>query len=386
MKIGVLLNHYEPHQVPHVVPFAFALSALRSDWEVHILCSTEEEAAFTADIAELYPNHNCQIKQLSVPLSARIIDPLVQKVAFYRKVAVQKANVKLFATFDALLVPEMTSLSLRNNPLTAHVKLIFTGHGAGDGYNQKIGMYDPRIELFDLVLFPGRRLVDELVALGRLKKTPYGVVGYPKLELSKQKTGQKLFNNDRPTVLYNPTQNRKATSWHHFGTDVLDYFQASDEFNLIFAPHVLLFKRPWSRGSGLPRRYCSTDTMLVDTGSRASVDMSYIHAADIYLGDLSSQVYEFIANPRPCVFLDPFGRDYQNNSAFRSWSFGPVVRDIKDLGSALRDASFEFEKYEPAQKTSRDLNFAQSTQAASVRGAQVIAEFLDKGKVSKQWL
>lgn len=381
MRIGVLLNHYEPHQVPHVAPFAFALSLLRPDWHVHILCSSDAEEAFSREIGALFPDHKCQIDRLSVPFLAQLIDPLVRQVVFYRKVAVQKANMDLFGTFDALIVPEMTSLSLRNDPRTKNVKLVFTGHGVGDGYNQSIGMFDPRIEQFDLALFPGQRIVNELKELGRLQNTPHAIVGYPKLEIAENRPDESLFANDRKTVLFNPTQNPKATCWHKFGTDVLDFFMESDDYNLIFAPHVLLFKRSWSRGARLPKRYRSTDTVLIDKGSRASVDLTYLNAADIYLGDLSSQVYEFITKPRPCVFLDPIGVDYHNNPAFRSWSFGPVVQDVSTLGTALEQAVSGFEDYRVKQETARDLNFSQSKEPASTRGAKAIAAFLETGGV-----
>jgi len=383
MRIGFLLNHYQPHQVPHIAPFAFALSVRRPDWSVELLCSTAAEAEFAAEIGALHPGHHAEIRWLRVPVFARLVDPLVRKVAFYRKIAVQKANMSLFAGFDALVVPEMTSLALRHDTRTAGVKLIFTGHGAGDGYNQQVGMFDPRIDDFDLAILPGRRIAEELTALGRFMATPYAIAGYPKLELGART--QRFFDNDRPTVLFNPTQNRKATCWHRFGTDVLDYFYRSDEFNLIFAPHVLLFLRPWSRGAWLPRRYRSTDTVLIDKGSRASVDMSYLRAADVYLGDLSSQTYEFVSQPRPCVFLDPIGVDYRDNPAFRSWSFGPVVRDIADLGPALQQATGEFERYRPAQEAARDRQFALDPVPASARGAEIIAEFLETGGVADKW-
>lgn len=384
MRVGFVLNHYAPHQVPHIAPTAFALSRLRPDWQVEILCSTEAERAFSQEIGQAYDGHQVVLRDLRTPFLTRLIDPVMRQVAFYRKRAVQEANTDLFAQFDALVVPEMTSLALRRMPQMAGVRLIFTGHGAGDGYNQQIGMFDPRIDEFDLALLPGRRIVDELTALGRFRTTPYAIAGYPKLELRAEQS--RLFDNDRPTVLYNPTQNRNATSWHQFGRQVLDFFYDSDAFNLIFAPHVLLFRRAWSRGARLPAQYRSTDTVLIDKGSRASVDMTYLNAADLYLGDLSSQVYEFINQPRPCVFLDPIGVEHRDNPAFRTWSFGPVVREIRDLGPALDAALTGFETYRPVQEAARDYNFAQDPRPASARAAEILAGFLETGEVAAQWL
>ena len=387
VRIGFLLNHYAPHQVPHVAPTAFALSRLQPNWHVEIMCSTAAEAAFAAEIATLYPGQGAVISRLRVPLFARAVDPLVRQVAFYRKLAVQRANVRRFAGFDALVVPEMTSLSLRADPRMAGVRLIFTGHGAGDGHGRAVGMFDPRIDGFDLVLLPGPRIADELTALGRFAHARQAVVGYPKLEIAALGRGRDLFGNGRPTVLYNPTQTRAASSWYRLGPAVLDFFLAQDEYNLIFAPHVLLFRRSWTRGARLPRRFRSPHVdpkrVLIDPGSRASVDMTYLQAADIYLGDLSSQVYEFIARPRPCVFLDPWGIDHRGNPAFRSWSFGSVVRDIAGLGAALGCAVDEFPCYRPVQEAARDRNFAPSPVPASTRSAMAIASFVETGGVTK---
>lgn len=383
MRIGFVLNHYAPHQVPHVAPLAFALSMHRPDWRVQIMCSTRAELDFARDIGLSYAGHKADLIPLRVPLISRLADPVIRQFAFYRKVAVQKANLATFSACDALVVPEITSLALRKTPEMVRTKLIFCGHGAGDGYNQQVGMFDPRLDNFDLVLLPGQRIARELTELGRFQYTPYAIAGYAKLELGS--VPRRLFANDRPTVLYNPTQNRAATSWHRFGTDVLDFFNKSTEYNLIFAPHVLLFQRAWSRGARLPLRYRSTDHVKIDKGSRASVDMTYLSAADVYLGDLSSQVYEFIDRPRPCVFLDPIGVEDTNTAAFRTWSFGPVVRRIEELEGALQRSIQNFEDYRPIQEEARDDNFAQSDRPASDRGAEIIAEFVETGKVAGKW-
>lgn len=385
-QIGVLLNHYEPHQVPHVAPYGFALSRLRPDWRVRILCSTRAEAEFAAEIGALHPGHKASIERIRAPLWAELIDPVARRVAFTRKVAVQRANAALFAEFDALLVPELTSLALREDPRLTGVKLIFTGHGAGDSYRSTIGMFDPRVSRFDLVLLQGPMIAGELVALGRFDKTPYAVAGYPKFELTGG-GGARLFDNDLPTVLYNPTQSPEKTSWHRFGHQVLEFFaDHADRYNLIFAPHVLLFKRAWSKGARFRKPSHVPPNMLIDLGSRASVDMTYLRAADIYLGDQSSQIYEFINWPRPAAFLNAHGYEWQGNPAFLSWQFGPVLDRAEDLEAGLQSAMADFEtRYRPVQEAARDRAFLQGDEPASTRGARAIAEFVETGRLGPEW-
>jgi hypothetical protein len=378
-RVGFILNHYDVHQVPHVVPYAFELSRLYDDIEVQLLCSSKKEADFAAEIAAGYEGHRCTIKVLPVPLLIRLLDPLLSKVVFARKSFVLSHNVKTLAGFDVLVVPEMTSLALKKKPGFEHIKMVRTSHGAGD---RPGGSLNKRMGQFDLALLPGRKYADRLEELGYLPREKAAVCGYPKFEaMAHLGVGRKkLFENDRPVVVYNPHHTALQSSWHQMGEQVLDYFYQSREYNLIFAPHTVLFKRAWSKGARLPAKYKSTDNVLIDTGSRASSDMTYLRAGDIYLGDSSSQVYEFLENPRPCVFLNAHQADWQGDAYYRHWTFGPVIDDVGDLDAALKQAVAEQARFEPVQAKAVDYTFAKSDKTAGERGARAIARLLESGE------
>ncbi|MEM1314789.1 MAG: hypothetical protein AAGI51_09570 [Pseudomonadota bacterium] len=384
MRVAALLNHDAPHQVPHCAPFAFALSVLRPDWDVAILCSSEAEADFAADIGRLHPGHACRIERLRVPAWARALDPVARHVAFVRKSAVQRANLDRLSRLDALITPEKTSLNLRRDPRMGGVRLIWTGHGAGDRYAQ-FGAFDPRIDAFDLTLLPGPGLARRMRDAGLLRGAPYAIVGYPKLELAAPaRAAPPVFDNGRPTALYNPTQNREGSSWHRHGRAVLEVFARQDRWNLIFAPHVVLFSRSLTKGARFPRGLADGPGLRVDRGSRASVDMTYLSQADLYLGDMSSQIYEFIARPRPAVFIDPFEDDRPRD--FPSWRFGPVIRGADELEAALTHAVEDFERYRPIQEAAAAERFAVHDAPASVCGARAAAAFLETGRVEPRFL
>ena len=57
--------------------------------------------------------------------------------------------------------------------------------------------------------------------------------------------------------------------------------------------------------------------------------MTYMLAADIYLGDVSSQVYEFLLEPRPCIFLNGHNVPWQDNPYYSHWTLGQVIDDVK---------------------------------------------------------
>lgn len=345
--------------------------------------------AYAQKIAGLFRDHRVTMSLLKVPLLFRLFDPLLRQFTFLRKRAVQEANTAKLATYDALIVPELTSLALKRAPQMEGVRLIFTGHGAGDLYHNPFGMFDERVDRFDLVLLQGRRIAQAMATEGRLERTNHAVVGYPKCE-TVPRTPLRLFDDNKPVVVYNPTQNPHGSSWHRFGPEVLDRLTARTDLNVIFAPHALLFKRGWTRGARLPARFRNHPGFRVDLGSQASFDMTYLRAADLYLGDQSSQVYEFINNPRPCVFLNPGIDDWQGNPSFRSWTFGPVVDDLANLDAAIDDALSGFDRWRPAQQAAleddaiaADAPFADAP--ASERGARVIVEYLERGAVSAAW-
>ena len=69
--------------------------------------------------------------------------------------------------------------------------------------------------------------------------------------------------------------------------------------------------------------------------SQPRSDMTYIMSADAYIGDVSSQVYEFLIQPRPCLFLNAFRVDWHNNPAFKCWHLGQVIDSPDQFPSAV---------------------------------------------------
>lgn len=379
MNVAFLLNHYDIHQVPHIVPYAFELTRRHRDLDAVILAATEDELAFARQIGEGYPGHRTGFERLRIPLMASALDLLLSKFVFVRKSVLLAANKDRLRQFDALVSPEMTSLSLRAKPGFEAVKMIFSGHGSGD--NRLYGSFDRRIGMFDLALLPGRKHAELLKEDGHLPPDRYAITGYPKFEAADHLGVKRraFFDNARPAVVYNPHHNVALSSWPRMGIEVLDFFYASPDYNLIFAPHVLLFKRSWGSGASLPEAYRDTDNVRLDPSSRYSSDMTYLRSADIYLGDVSSQVYEFVEQPRPCVFLNGHGLDPADPS-YAHWSFGPVIDDVDRLGEALDDAKRNHAAYAPAQRERFAYTFMTGEVPASIRGADIIAEFLATGE------
>ena len=97
---------------------------------------------------------------------------------------------------------------------------------------------------FDLILLSGNKVRDRMLAEGLITPANHRIVGYPKFDtLSTSQPLARLFDNGRPTVLYNPHFDPRLSSWYTMGPAILDWFAGQSRFNLVFAPHVMLFKR-----------------------------------------------------------------------------------------------------------------------------------------------
>ncbi|WP_136162399.1 hypothetical protein [Sphingomonas flavalba] len=381
-QVGFLFNHEAPHQVAHSLPIALALSRLRPDIAVHIFHAGGAVADEVRRLAGATP-HRCTVTELSVrSRAARLAARLAGDNAPFARIALLRDNVDRFAGLAALVVPEKTSLLLKTRFGLPNLRIVHTRHGAGD---RAIG-FDKASGGFDFVLVSGPKIRDRLLAAGLVRPGGYAIVGYPKFDLlADRPPPPDPFGNGRPTVVYNPHPSPHLSSWYRMGQAILAYFRRSTDFNLIFAPHVMLFRKRLAvsidrlavaRVGRVAADHYRADNMLIDLGSRASVDMTHMRAADIYLGDASSQVYEFLWKPRPCVFVDAHRTAWRGNPDFDHMRAGPVVADIPALDRALRQAQADHARYAPVQRAMFANSFALTDQPSALRAAHALSEWL----------
>lgn len=354
LAIGVLAVG-EPHQLLHVLGPAVALS--RAGHDVCILVTTDWHEAI---IARHAPDAGLRIKRLiGWRRGAAIGAKIRRKWTLY-------ANLLTLRRFDILLTPEMTSSILRERRLFGGL-LVHVMHGAGDREVEG----NERAMNFDLVLVAGEKTRDQLIALGQVRPENCLVTGYPKFDLI---TGQSLrfFDNDRPVVLYNPHFRDDLSSWPAMGAGLVEAFAASPDFNLIVAPHIRLAGTMRRQVEALAARPLPAN-IRIDPGSLHSINMDYTSSADIYLGDVSSQVYEFLRKPRPCVFLDPRGTaDWRENPYYRHWTFGRVATGVDQAMAFLRSAAGDHGGYLAAQHAGFGQSICPAGKPASARIAEAI--------------
>ena len=380
MKIGFLFNHDALHQVRHTAPVIVELAREARAAVTILTSSPAQEAAVRALIGEAAAR--VTFVALTTGPIARALDAGLRWIVPFRRIAILRENLAAFAALDVLVVPETTSLMLRDRFGLDALKLVWIPHGAGD---RSIGFRD-EIRRFDLVLLSGEKVRDRMLAEGLITSANHAITGYPKFDTIPDDTpAPPLFATPRPTVLYNPHFDPLLSSWYDWGRDIVRWFAQQDGFNLIVAPHVMLYRRRWHASvehrrvalrRGVPRALADAATVLVDPGSEASIDMTYTRAADIYLGDASSQIYEWIARPRPAIFLNPGRIDWRGNPSFAHWHLGDVIDRIADLPAALDRAIVEPDRYRAAQEQAFARTFSVTGNSAAARAAAaILAQF-----------
>ena len=295
----------------------------------------------------------------------------MQRLGMFKDM-VMRDNAAELNGYDAIFAVENTVASLRRLGVT-HPRLIYSPHGFGD----RARGFVPRIAAFDLVLLAGPKTAARMLEAGLVREGGYALTGSVKLETADRidRTSTLPFNAPRRTVLYNAHKEPKLTSWQRFIEPMLAGFAADRSMNLIVAPHIKMFRR---RDEGLRDQWRdrSTDNVLVDPGSDRSVDMSYAAAADIYVGDVSSQVYEFLATPRPCVFLNAHRIDWQDDPSFAHWHLGDVVDDPAEFMAAIRAASARHTLYRDRQQAMAQASLGDTSPGAAARAADAVMSFL----------
>jgi hypothetical protein len=375
MKVGFLFNHDALHQIRHTAPVIAEIVRFPHVEAVVLTSSPAQEAQVRALLGPAASA--VRFVALGVGPLAAGLDRLLRFVAPFRRIATLRENLPVFAALDVLVVPETTSLLLRDRFGLTHPKFVWIPHGAGD---RSVG-FRPVMRGFDLVLLSGAKVRDRMLAAGLITPDNHAIVGYPKFDTIGTAAPSRLFANDRPTVLYNPHFDPRLSSWYTMGGAVLDWFASQSRYNLIVAPHVMLAQRRlhasvehrvlrWRRD--IAARYATLPHIHVDMGSEASVDMTYTRAADIYLGDVSSQIYEWIATPRPAIFLNATGVAWERDPDFAHWHLGEVVSDPAALPAALDRAVLEPDRYRAAQEAAFAATFSRTDQPASRRAAAAI--------------
>lgn len=381
-RICFLFNHDQTHQLAHSLPIALAMIQ-EGAHEVVLAVSTD---GLEQEIRRQSGNTLSKAAIVRLDLTnatSRRADWLLSGMLPVRKLLIYRDNLEFFQSFDALVVSEKSSLLLKTR-YGLKLPIIHTRHGAGDrdiGFNRESAV-------FDFVLVAGSKIRDRLIQQAGVEPDRIAIVGYSKFDLCGENKADIAFADPSlPTVIYNPHPSPHLSSWYRDGKAVLHAFKDQNRYNLIFAPHVMLFARRWvltvdKLSVAAVRKpdpqLLQASNIHIDLGSSASNDMRYTNRAEIYLGDVSSQIYEFLYRPRPCLFLNSHNVDWQDQASYLHWRAGPVIDSPDAIIAAVDHAVAHHVDYAAVQRALLDTTFSVSEIPAPIRAAKAINEFLAK--------
>lgn len=356
----------QAHQVLHSLTIAVELARGWPQYEVHLVATDAEQLSYIDTALE---------RLGGAPVKTRLLGPAWLRKVRLRgsstppKAAMLLANLMAFAGYDAVVTPERTTALIRRLGVRRPA-LIYTQHGAGD----RGGTFEPRLGLFDVACAPGPKYYHRMIDNGLVEPDRCAIIGYPKFDAVEALSPhpQSPFSDERPVVVYNPHFDFGISSWPAWGLKVLQHFAENDRYNLIFAPHIRLFELLGPEGRATLAPFHNHPRIHIDLGGPAAIDMTYTRVADLYLGDASSQVYEFLRTLKPTAFLNAHAVDWREDESHRHWHYGPVVERIETLGSVLDEAFATHATYIDAQRAGMAETFALDGPSSSRRAAEVI--------------
>lgn len=380
-QVMFLFNHDAAHQAAHTAGIMGELAASKPQLDV---VAATGNPAIERQIRDLIPASQAQAVRwldLSLPRLWDQLLALPNKIAPVIRLARLHRNIDAFSKADIIVSPERTCLRVKRRLVRNYgskaTRFAYVPHGSGD----RNVAYNPELVQFDYYLLSGQKLIDEMVAHGLATAEDCHLIGYAKFDVAGDTPKAKLFDNDRPTIVYNPHFDPKLSSWFDHGPEFLRWVAGqSDRFNCVFAPHVMLFRKKLhispeykiSRNRPeIPAEAYAAENILIDTDSPRLFDMTYTNSADIYVGDVSSQIYEFLKQARPAYFIDAAE---QGQDAYQFWQNGPVVKDIPQLEHVLINHAEVGKTYRTTQERLFDYTInIDPERSAAQRGADVLA-------------
>lgn len=359
--------------IHHIYHFITVAIELAKNNDVSILTFPSKHLFLKKELHRL-DGDNVKIEMLSTNFFTNITETLTKKKIPRASVWMIKNREYIAKNFDAVIFSDFIHhkfVTYNNGGVLPNTFKL--NHGIpGRAYAFKEDLKD-----FEFQFLLGS-FHKEQMAKKKLLSENYEIIGYPKLDaINKEKI--KFFKNKKTTVLYSPHFDEEFSSWYKKGKEILEFFYNKKDYNLIFAPHVQLFnKRKGVSQKEISDKFYKCDHIHIDLGSQNSVDMTYTKMADVYLGDVSSQIYEFIIEPRPCIFLNLHQYKWKENLDFRFWKCGDVIDNLEDLNKTLQTQSQEFENHykEIQQKINTENFYTEPNSTASQRAARAIIKYL----------
>jgi len=372
-KTVIFLYLHGLHQLYHSVTTALELSNLNKNIRVLLLSCNREHTQQLERAKRGYPHvSNVEIIELNQPFRYKYLN--FKKKSYPSVNAMVKRAKKYMKDADVVVTTSHGLVKMFKKFKISGPKVIIMKHGCGD----RAYSFDEAYSDFDLVLLGGEHHRKVMLEKNISTESQLKVIGYPKFDfpVNLESIKSKIFKTNKPIVLYNPHWKPQFSSYNLYAKFILEYFKNNNDYNLIFAPHILIKHWKTHYKYNIDFDNYKSASIHIDFGSHYSTDNSYTRLADIYIGDVSSLVYEFIAlKPRPCIFLNAHNIKWKNNLYYRFWELGFVVEKQSDFDTIFK-SSINNNTFEELQKTRIKEYMDLSEVSSSKRAAQAISDFI----------
>lgn len=351
--------------IPHLWPIAEALAQAAPALPIDLWVSTAVHERLLGRWSAPFPAMRLRRAPgfRAVPLAEDGRNPVLpSKLPMLARLAPRLLGAR------AVVCAEQTSLWLPTVLPWGLPPFVKTSHGAGSISARD----DRRRRAATLTLVPS---VSEREAFLRRGFDPARIAatGYIKSSFRHRTPARALFPDARPTLVYAPHWQRHRSSWWAWGRAIVAMLAAQQRWNVILAPHQRLVEMDPEVPAVLGAA-AAAPHVHADWRSFAMVDGSYMAAADLYLGDTSSQVMEFLARPRPCLFLNAQAIDWRATDDHDFWECGDVIDRLDDLAAAIDAAPERHPPYAARQRALAGAALGATDAGAPGRAAALILE------------
>ena len=360
---------YRPgiHHLFHSLYIAIEFSKIQDEYEVAILnTGLDLHKTIKLEISK----HNAKINYINRSLLFSVLNKTYKNVIRFNKDIIRESDVILTASWG---IPRfLQQYNLRDRVV------IFTRHGANIGDNE----YDKGLPEYDCVFITSEKMYDQLKELSILiNLKSYLRIEYCKFDYLFNNPGleKNLFDNDLPVILYNPHFQKHRSSLYNAGEKIIDAIVKSNKYNVILSPHPLVNK--WHFLDRIKLKFPKSDKLIKDWSSIHQVNFDYMRKADVYLGDTSSSIYEWLYFNKPMILYDSHDVDWKNVPFYEFWNWGYVVDNPEDLMARLDRIMKGSDPFKKVRQEAKNYAFGEVDGKASYRAAMKLYKYLKEKNI-----
>ncbi len=254
------------------------------------------------------------------------------------------------------------------------IKHVQVFHGTSD----KPFNFHKSLKYYDLIVVPGKKMREDIIARGLAEDGKIKIVGYPKLDsflnsdFDKDAFLKDLgIKNNKKIVLYSPTWD-DPDNYSSFKRFISVVVRGLKEFNVIVKPHPNILKyRPWQI---LKAFLIKRKNVRIYPGKMNIIPLMSV--SDIMLTDISTVSHEYLAFDKPMIFLAPKDIDRIPEEHRWIWRCGDVVKEPSKLPEIVKNNLYNKDMYSDVRNEAKKYIFYNFDGKSAIRFKSLLSELI----------